>query len=478
MFVALIINLYVTYVNAGPPWTMAHAHFLQMGGFKLCTINSDKILLPRMGRYQTKQKGLRVWEGVLMYNSFRILLAEGKIDFPNISEDEINDRSKGDALSKGIALLQIIWFIAQLIARACQHLTITEVELTTAALAGLNSIMYLFWWSKPLNVRCPFTIRTRELERKLVERGRGKCCNKKSEEYSEEQEEKWTFLNNTEGFQLNAHMMTMARHAGSLMMKLAERVLLDLMVWLHWGTLLNMFCSTSTTFCVSASERVDDPDPSNSSSAINQIIQWICATCKHVVITLLHFPYMLMFLPIDRILRPFWTTSLESFKDAKDKTESKPFLQLLFNEDDMRWIMSMIFYGEKAESKPLLYLSATAGAVFGSIHCAAWQSNFPSDVERLLWLTASLTIVGVCISVVVGIPIYGAIRRSRSRAFSARRMDEWKIWKASQRVMETAPAIVYPLSRFSLLILAVMSLRKLPVSALETVAWTKVVPHL
>lgn len=184
-----------------------------------------------------------------------------------------------------------------------------------------------------------------------------------------------------------------------------------------------MFCSTSTTFCVSASKQVDDPDPSVSSSAINQIIQWICITCKHVVIKLVHFPYLLMFLPIDRILRPFWTTSLESFKDAKDKTESKPSLQLLFNEDDMRWIMSMIFYGEKTESKPLLCLSATAGAIFGTIHCAAWQSNFPSHIEGLLWRTASLVIVGVCIFVVVGIPIYGTIRHSRSRAFTARRME-------------------------------------------------------
>lgn len=65
---------------------------------------------------------------------FQERLAEGKIDFPDISEEEINDRSKGDALSKGFALLQITWFIA----RASQHLPVTITG--TVALAELNAI--------------------------------------------------------------------------------------------------------------------------------------------------------------------------------------------------------------------------------------------------------------------------------------------------------------------------------------------------
>ena len=85
---------------------------------------------------------------MLHFYEFRQLLQEHKIDFPSTTAEEIDDRSKGDALSKGIALLQITWFIIQLIARRVQGLTITELELTTAALAGLNSVMYVFWWNK------------------------------------------------------------------------------------------------------------------------------------------------------------------------------------------------------------------------------------------------------------------------------------------------------------------------------------------
>lgn len=109
-----------------------------------------------------------IWEGVLTIDALKQLLIENLIAFPTITEDEINDRSKGDALSKGIALLQLTWFIAQIITRAAQGLAISELELTTAALAGLNSIMYIFWWSKPRDVRFPVVIRTKGVEELLA----------------------------------------------------------------------------------------------------------------------------------------------------------------------------------------------------------------------------------------------------------------------------------------------------------------------
>lgn len=105
-----------------------------------------------------------IWEGVLSIDALERLIPENLVHFPTISEDEINDKSKGDALSKGIALLQLTWFVVQIIARAAQGLAVTELELTTAALAGLNSFMYIFWWSKPRDVRFPVVIRTKGAE--------------------------------------------------------------------------------------------------------------------------------------------------------------------------------------------------------------------------------------------------------------------------------------------------------------------------
>ena len=96
--------------------------------------------------------------GVLSPKEFSKLLAEGKIDFPTITKEEIKDRSKSDGFSKTIALSQTLWFVAQCIARRSQHLDLTLVELLTLSLAVLNGLMYFLWWNKPLDVRCPVRV--------------------------------------------------------------------------------------------------------------------------------------------------------------------------------------------------------------------------------------------------------------------------------------------------------------------------------
>ncbi|KAG6913623.1 hypothetical protein DXG01_005517, partial [Tephrocybe rancida] len=55
-----------------------------------------------------------------------------------ISKEDILDRSKGDILSKAIVLLQVSWFILQVLARAIQRLPITQLEIATIAFATLN----------------------------------------------------------------------------------------------------------------------------------------------------------------------------------------------------------------------------------------------------------------------------------------------------------------------------------------------------
>ncbi|KAF8135356.1 hypothetical protein K438DRAFT_2123002 [Mycena galopus ATCC 62051] len=70
----------------------------------------------------------------------------------------IMDRSKGDALSKGVALLQSSWFITQCIARASHQLPLTKLEVATLAFAVVNIFTWVLWWNKPLDVQCPISI--------------------------------------------------------------------------------------------------------------------------------------------------------------------------------------------------------------------------------------------------------------------------------------------------------------------------------
>jgi hypothetical protein len=68
------------------------------------------------------------------------------------------DKSNGDALSKGVALLQSCWFITQCVARGLQRLPLTEIEVATVAFAAVNVITWVLWFRKPLAVQFPIPI--------------------------------------------------------------------------------------------------------------------------------------------------------------------------------------------------------------------------------------------------------------------------------------------------------------------------------
>ena len=97
-------------------------------------------------------------KGVLHQERFSELLSAGKIEFPNVTVEQIEDRSKADGFSKTIALGQTLWFVAQCFARRAQHLDLTLIELLTLSLAVLNGLAYFLWWNKPLDVRCPICV--------------------------------------------------------------------------------------------------------------------------------------------------------------------------------------------------------------------------------------------------------------------------------------------------------------------------------
>lgn len=444
------------------PWTMTHAHFLQMGGFKVNYIKGYDFESWHQFRYETEMEGIVVQESVLNFYLLRELLDKQLVDLPNTTVKEIEDIRKGDNFSKGVALLQIGWFIIQVVARAHQHLTITEIELTTAALAGLNSIIYFFWWNKPLDVQSPIIIRTKEVERRLAEvRFARWGKNESQNEWG-----RWTFplVKGRERFRLRDYLRGFAQAMLSALVSIRRWRLKAISALRHLiphRTQKDVLQTTSSP---------------GTRSHFRRAVDCIWTTCTLAITKLLYLPYLLVFLPMDQILHPGVTSdfSLDPFRDAKEKMDNKPALKLLFNKHDMRWIMSMMFYSDYTKSTPLLIFSALVGAAFGLIHCSAWHFDFPSHAERIIWQTASLSIVGVCLCIAGGIPIYKLI------------FHKWRVtgsgdhlfWKNVMGCLEIIPFFVYPLSRLALLILALKSLRHLPNDAFETVTWTKFIPHI
>jgi hypothetical protein len=170
-----------------PEWTLAHGFFVVMGGIRLVEpakkAKEDVAFEAKKDDVPEKERGLACETTVKPRGRVTILtkemlgpvLAKG-IEI-NVTEDEIANTAKGDALSKTIFVVQSSWFVVQCITRAVQGLALTELELTTLALASLNGITLLLWWKKPLGAQTVVLVyppdELREEERATMDRTNG-----------------------------------------------------------------------------------------------------------------------------------------------------------------------------------------------------------------------------------------------------------------------------------------------------------------
>lgn len=190
------------------PWTLTHSHFANMGGFFLkfesepidpdmaeagdktskwikevidnCQAGYAGLGLfawaPHKSHYEFVRQWLNVSQnsnGVDRYSA-RLLagdvwvltatqLLQARKDgiikkFPKISEREINDKNKGDAIVKLLAVIQVLWLGIQLAIRAAMGRQSSQIEITALAFAVCASITYLLLLRQPKDVSMPFVI--------------------------------------------------------------------------------------------------------------------------------------------------------------------------------------------------------------------------------------------------------------------------------------------------------------------------------
>ena len=100
----------------------------------------------------------KTWRGSWALSSIQLLYAcqKGIIPGPpELSTADLEDRSKGDVFVKGAAILQLMWLVIQMIARASEGLAISLLEITTLAFAVCSIVTYILLWHKPQDVMTP-----------------------------------------------------------------------------------------------------------------------------------------------------------------------------------------------------------------------------------------------------------------------------------------------------------------------------------
>jgi hypothetical protein len=121
----------------------------------------------------------------------------------------------------------------------------------------------------------------------------------------------------------------------------------------------------------------------------------------------------------------------------------------------------------------LLALLLALPAVYGGIHLTAWDLEFPSDMERLMWKIACLDIITTMIGI-VGISYVFILIKNR--------------WFHPSNAMDLVGEIValcmlvslviYALCRMFLVVESFISLRKVPIGVYWTPSWLQMIPHV
>ncbi|KAL9007619.1 MAG: hypothetical protein Q9173_007154 [Seirophora scorigena] len=84
--------------------------------------------------------------------------------FIDVSDTEINDKSKANILAKGLVLVQISFTMFSCIARKAVGLPVSVLEVHTLIHAGCALVMYCLWLKKPMEVEEPIIISTEDFE--------------------------------------------------------------------------------------------------------------------------------------------------------------------------------------------------------------------------------------------------------------------------------------------------------------------------
>jgi hypothetical protein len=119
-----------------------------MGGFAIDPSAEPNIFPSNIGK-----RRILTLEGIELIFHFDPML------IPDLSEFEIQDKSKASGLAKTLVCLQALWFCIQCIVRAVNHMTISTLELNTFAHAVCTLLIYFLWWDKPLDIEEPTLIR-------------------------------------------------------------------------------------------------------------------------------------------------------------------------------------------------------------------------------------------------------------------------------------------------------------------------------
>ncbi|CAK5278086.1 unnamed protein product [Mycena citricolor] len=345
-------KLYQAHRTPPDSLSMTHAFFLSMGGF----IDADG----------------------------KVIATEGQLNKPGVlaavaavKQAEIQDKSKGDGFTKGVALLQGLWFLLQMIGRVVQRLPVTQLEVSTVGFAALTPVVWLLWWRKPLDVQEPIV--------------------------------------------LAVHLATPSSTARSDTPSKEDAQ--------------NDLAALPKTPATPASINTPLQEDANETETWH-----------------------------DRLWNRFGGLVLGNYDDPTGRSVPT-FWSHSEAESD-----SEVTWRSFSVAQRSLLSQAVFGLIFGGFHCAAWNVDFPSVIEKWLWRSCAILVTFAPTIFMGSLNTISIPKESDGLAY------DLLVFLPLALVIFALP-ILYVLARLALLVLMFTSLRDIPIGAFSSVDWTGFIPH-
>jgi hypothetical protein len=497
--------------SAGPSflgnWSMVQSYFVEMGG------------------YVIERKGER---NVTLTTKGVIRMVELGYKLPRLAQEDIQDRSKADPITKVITCAQAGYMIAQVIGRRAADLPITMLEINTLGHAVCALAMFAFWFRKPMNIEVPVLM---------------------DEEWLNKQQQRIT--QQTQGFWSPAfwkrpreHQAKLHRYTGSLtdnvtirednlflvfLERLRELKLFDHVVQANPEEALRAeirpgppalnepWKPTDVVLIVvgiDLSDLEDSPNNIYSTLKDTNLWRWLATSIFHCpedlsslwpshATTLCLGQALQLYLTLDDVIK--WDRAWTSFVAAGSLNSAEAWSEWKVDFDSQAQASQYTCF--RAQNWPTdtgrlqtghrlvgISILSLATGFYGGLHLLLWSAYFPSKAERDLWRICSSTIAvsGIIAGYLVLLvsdehdplprylkPIMWPFQQAI--LLLAVLVGSDKVVKVSAQVTLLVACIVgpcYVAARAYIIVECFLSLRRLPVDAYTVPLWSQFWPHV
>lgn len=425
-----------------------------------------------------------------------------------IPDSTIRDKSKADMLAKTLVVIQVSWMLIQTISRRCVGYPITLLEVHTLIHVAIAIAMYGLWFLKPMDIRDPTWVDSREFEDLLAlmlvrNYGFGARARKAQGEeppvpikaahhkYSNGSESAYLrFYGDSEKGRDNAikssaselRVSTSSDAITRLPVQTSTALTPEIINHRHSGSGYDYFIADSfhgPPVCTLLSGQAL---PCGIGPALSVLNRWATTEDYH------HDGRLQISMTSKDVRR--WTLAAQALRRiGEDLYRDTPtgsanyFTYYAHNIFLDRKGLKAGFYAYfRAWASGGLIAALVICMFYGAAHCSAWNFIFPSPTEQLLWRISCIDTIAGVISLLalfsVVVYLHEHEPKSLIKAFFT---QEPGVMSWLYRLIITIGVLNIPLfalSRLFIIVETFISLRHVQKGVYKTVDWAEYIPHI